>query len=243
MHEKNCFLTLTYDHEHVPKDGSLKLEDYQLFMKRLRKEYGPGIRFYHCGEYGEENGRPHYHSLLFNHDFPDRKYFKGSGERSLYTSSSLSKLWPMGHSLIGNVTFESAAYVARYIMKKVKGDEKEAHYGLRKPEYTTMSRRPGIGARWFEVYKGDVYPRDCVVVRGTECRPPRYYDSLLAKEDPSTFELLKIERAKKYSDKYVDDVIDGENRKVSDQDSFRLLVKEEVKRAEANQLIRPLEIE
>lgn len=36
MHEYSCFITLTYDDESVPVDGSLRYSDYQQFMKRLR---------------------------------------------------------------------------------------------------------------------------------------------------------------------------------------------------------------
>lgn len=247
LYEKNCFLTLTYDDENLPPGGSLCLKDYQDFMKRLRKRFGSGIRFFHCGEYGEQLGRPHYHSLLFNHDFDDKRLFSGNRGNSLYTSDTLSRLWPMGHSLIGAVTFESAAYVARYVMKKVNGEKAVDHYGGLVPEYITMSRGSkklgtgGIGKAWFDRFKSDVYPHDRVVVRGVPTRPPRFYDNLLAREDRSTFELLKIEREKNGLH-YVDDVLsDGRRVKVSDSCDARLLVKEVVKRASISALRRPLE--
>jgi hypothetical protein len=129
MHPKNCFITLTYNNEHLPSDGSLNYEVFQLFMKRLRKKYGKGIRFYMCGEYGDKLGRPHFHACLFGHDFADKKLWKTTDSKSkLYRSAELEKLWPYGFSSVGDVTFESAAYVARYIMKKVSGDASESHY-------------------------------------------------------------------------------------------------------------------
>ena len=48
LHEANCFITLTYDDAHCPKDGSLRFEHWQKFMKRFRKRFGSGVRFYHC---------------------------------------------------------------------------------------------------------------------------------------------------------------------------------------------------
>lgn len=247
LYEKNCFLTLTYNDNNLPYDLSLDKSHFQNFMKRLRKEHGKGIRYYHCGEYGEKLNRPHYHAILFNHDFEDKKYFKKANGFNLYTSDNLSKLWNKGHSLIGEVTFESAAYVARYVMKKVTGDRAKEHYGNRLPEYTTMSRGSsrigtgGIGKGWYDKFKTDIYPFDGIVVRGVVTRPPRFYDTLLSREDPSTMALMKIKREKD-SIKFVDDVLsDGRRIKESDSSDRRLLVKEVCKNAEIKNLIRPLE--
>lgn len=241
MWEENCFLTLTYDDDHLPLDGSLRLEDFQLFMKRLRKSRDEKVRYYHCGEYGERFGRPHYHALLFNCDFDDKRLFSERNGQKVYSSEVLSKLWPFGFSVIGEVTFESAAYVARYVMKKVTGEKAGAHYGNRRPEYTTMSRRPGIGKSWFDKYRSDVFPVDRVFARGVSSRPPRYYDNLLGAEDASTLALIKIEREKN-GFRTVEDVLsDGRRVRVSDSCDARLAVKEEVKKAEIAHLKRPLE--
>lgn len=128
LHQHNCFITLTYADEHLPPNNSLVYEHFQLFMKRLRKKYGEGIRFYMCGEYGENFGRPHFHACLFGHNFPDLKLWKTVNKQKLYRSAELETLWPFGHSSVGTVTFESAAYVARYILKKVSGEAAERHY-------------------------------------------------------------------------------------------------------------------
>jgi hypothetical protein len=156
LHEENSFITLTFSPEHlVARDNpwSLDVRDWQLFMKRLRKRTGKKIRFYHCGEYGELHKRPHYHACLFGYDFPDKRLWRVVNGQRLYTSYFLQELWPYGFSTIGTVTFESAAYVARYIMKKVSGKNADDYYQWfddetgeifdRHPEYTTMSRRPG----------------------------------------------------------------------------------------------------
>lgn len=237
LYDKNCFLTLTYDKDHLPPGNSLVLSDFQLFMKRLRKKFGPGIRYYHCGEYGETFARPHYHALLFNFDFDDKLFLSEKNGNRVYTSPSLSYLWPQGFSVIGQVSFESAAYVARYVMKKVTGEKADMYYGGVKPEYTTMSRRPGIGAGWLKKYVSDVYPRDGVVVNGRVLRPPRFYDEYFRKQDPSTLALLKLEREKNQF--FVTDTDQfGKVIRVSDSDGRRLLVKEEVKRAQISSLRR-----
>lgn len=208
MHNTNCFITLTFSPEALAareNEWSLDVRDFQLFMKKLRKKYGPKIRFYHCGEYGSKNKRPHYHACIFGFDFPDKKLWKitPTGHR-LYISEALEKLWPHGFSTIGDVTFESAAYVARYIMKKVNGDAAETHYEWisdetgeiknLKPEYTTMSRRPGIGRGWLDKYLSDVYPHDYVIVNGKKCKPPKFYDGVLKTERPYEFDEVKEKR-------------------------------------------------
>lgn len=231
LYEKNSFLTLTYDEASRPADGSLKLDDFQLFMKRLRKSVAPErVRFFHCGEYGEALARPHYHALMFNYRPDDLRFFSRRGGNPLFTSAKLDGLWPFGFSVVGDVNFQSAAYVARYALKKITGDKAEAHYGGLKPEYTTMSRRPGIGKGWFDKFSADVFPRDGVIVRGVVTRPPRFYDSLLGARDPSTLALCKINRSN--NERFVTDVYNGKTIVVSDSSDLRLAVKEVVKRAE-----------
>lgn len=190
--DDNCFVTLTYEKE--PEGGSLRPRDFVLFMKRLRKQYGPGVRFFQCGEYGEQLSRPHHHALLFNHNFGDRRVKAASGVR-LYTSRELERLWPFGFSSIGDVTFESAGYVARYSVKKITGDMADEHYQGRKPEYCTMSRRPGIGSGFVERYRKDMYPSGEVVLRGgVRMGTPRFYDEKQEKVDPTGMYRLRVLR-------------------------------------------------
>lgn len=120
LHDSNLFVTLTYDDEHLPEFNSLYYPDFQKFMKRLRKKFSrENIRFYMCGEYGETTLRPHYHVILFNFDLPDRRLYRRSHSGDhLFTSEILTKIWGKGFCPFGNVTFQSAAYTARYIMKK-----------------------------------------------------------------------------------------------------------------------------
>jgi len=227
LHESNYFVTLTYSPEHLPADLSLNKRHWQLFAKRLRKRVGP-FRFFHCGEYGEQSARPHYHACLFGIDFPDKVFYSESGGNRLYTSELLDSLWSHGDCKIGDLTFESAAYVARYIMKKVTGVEAPGFYEGRRPEYVTMSRRPGIGRAWYDKFRGDVYPDDFVVVNGMKMRPPKFYDSLYEVENPSDFKRLKSRRVLRADP--------------LDNDSFRLPVKEFVKKSRIKSLMRSLEV-
>jgi len=166
----------------------------QLFFKRLRKNFPDADpRYYYCGEYGDRFGRPHYHVLLFNFRFDDKLLLKGEGDRALYTSETLTKIWGLGFASIGAVTPESAAYVARYVLKKQEGDtQREAG---RRPEFTRMSRRPGIGADWIDTFAFDVYPSNVINHSGKNYSVPRYYDARIEKSDPGLIENSKELRA------------------------------------------------
>ncbi len=109
LHEENSFITLTYAPKHLPANGSLssgKRSHLQLFFKRLRKAIYPIlIRYYACGEYGEELSRPHYHALIFGYEFPDKELWKTIRGNKIYESKMLESLWGMGFCSIGDVTF------------------------------------------------------------------------------------------------------------------------------------------
>jgi hypothetical protein len=240
MHEESCFITLTMNDEYLnnrENPHSLDKSEFQKFMKRLRKRYGKKIRYFHCGEYGEKNYRPHYHAIIFGMDFKDKELFQTRDEIRLYVSESLSELWPYGWSTIGEVTFESCAYVARYVTKKITGKDAEKHYMRWDPltgegtpieaEYATMSRKPGIGKSWLDKYKNDVYPHDYVVIKKHQIRPPRYYDKLLSED-----ELLSIKEKRAEE---LPEVIDQYNEAMD-----RLWVAEAVKEKRLEILIRDL---
>lgn len=244
MYERNCFITLTYndasleDYRARGIDAdyrySVNVREFQLFMKRLRKKFGSGIRVFYCGEYGMSYGRPHYHAVLFNHDFEDKVLWQKRDEVLLYRSASLECLWPFGYSSVGAVTFQSSAYVARYILKKVTGNPSLKHYericphtGMifqRLPEFAQMSN--GVGKAWYEKYKSDCYPHDRVYVNDSWQRPPRYYDELYQLEEPEKWSAIKARR----------EAVGDVHR--DDQTSRRLLDKETVKRSRLSMLQR-----
>jgi len=221
MHEENCVITLTYDDQNLPKHGTLLKKDYKQFMYRLREKIKPKrIRFFHCGEYAELDedigkpqlesglGRPHYHAVIFGHEFKDLELFQEKTSGNIYISPSLEKTWGKGFVTVMDLTLHSAGYVARYITKKINGDKKHDHY--KKPclltgelhsvqqEYSTMSNKPGIGYSWFAKFQTDVFPSDDIIVLSKNnyhhVPTPKYYDILLERENPSLFERIKSER-------------------------------------------------
>lgn len=195
-----------------------------------------------CGEYGEKLDRPHYHYLIFGYDFPDKVYYKTSksGEK-LYRSATLEKLWPYGHAWIGQVTYESCAYVASYVMKKITGEKALEHYRRQdeggndywlQPEFNLMSRNPGIASEWWRQFNNDVTVNDAIVhPGGFMAKPPRYYDKLLEIMDPSMYEKLKAAR-------------EARGRELAkDNTPERLATKEQVAQARLNLKTRQLETE
>lgn len=181
MYDENCFITLTYDDKNCPLDGSLNKKHFQDFMKRLRKYAHPQkVRFFMCGEYGSELGRPHYHAILFNFDFKDKKKFKYSNKSVLYTSEKLSELWPYGFSTVGEANYTTAAYCARYSYKKIFGEKADSHYAGREPEYCLMSLKPGLGKEYCIKYYDELKRNDSIVMNGREYPLPRYYLSLFS---------------------------------------------------------------
>lgn len=194
MHSRNSFVTLTYSDEFLPRFGQLLKRDLQLFFKRLRKITGP-FRYVACGEYGELRRRPHFHCALFGVDFLDDRIDFGEGIRGdkIYVSPLLASVWqksvfPMGHT-IGGLTFESAAYIARYITKRVSGpgasplplacDPDSGELVMPNPEFLLCSK--GIGSSWFDKYFiSDVFPHGRVITaQGSPAPVPRYYKEKL----------------------------------------------------------------
>ena len=196
LHEANSFLTLTYHPKHLPKNGMLNKLHHVNFMKRLRKHLGIPLRYLHCGEYGETTFRAHYHSLLFGYDFPDKIFEKeGKNGDIIYHSDELEKIWGLGKCVIGNVTFASAQYVAKYINKPTQIMPIMNHPQF-VPPYNTSSRRPGLGIPWLEKYWKDIYPADKVIIEGGKYKPPRAYDKWLEINQPEVFSHVKNERRK-----------------------------------------------
>lgn len=253
MHKDNCFITLTYRPADLPKNANLEMRDFQLFLKRLRVHFarqkfdddsfiisdGNGIRYFGCGEYGDNFDRPHFHSILFNCDFSDKKYFKKLPSGcSIYTSDLLDKLWGKGYCSIGTVTFASAAYVARYVLKKRNGKDSDDHYAIitkegkrfvRSKESSVMSRRPGIAKYYYDRFKSEIYFSDSIVMEGREMLPPRFYDILLERENPELMFYIKHKRK-----------ISANLRKEDNTDD-RLLVKERVSMLNVVKLLRNLD--
>lgn len=208
-HEETCFVTLTYGRDQLPANGSLCHDDFQRFMKRVRKVYGP-VRFYMCGEYGPKELRPHYHACLFGVSFRELRSVLGrSASGQVYFDQPvLRALWKHGRVSVQDLTAETAGYCARYIMKKVLGKDADAAYTRVDndgcivsvdAEYSAMSLKPGIGASWFDKYGAGVYPNDFVVSGGVKRTPAKYYDKLIRRRNAEQFEQLKFAREERAS--------------------------------------------
>lgn len=241
MRELSCFLTLTYDDAHLPHGGSLFKCHLQKFIRQLRKlskkNHGDDFRieYFGCGEYGEDNQRPHYHLIVLGLDFQDKKLHSERNGIKLCTSDALTKLWRRGFCTIGEVTPESAAYCARYTMKKVHGSKAARHYTRVDPETGELTRRTGefvlmslkrpIGKNWLSVYKSDAYPSDFVVVSGRKQKPPKFYDKQLPEAERASI----AETRKAFA------------KASPDNTQARLDAREQVKLAQIKQLKRVLQ--
>lgn len=211
-HDSAFFCTFTYDDDHVPRSWypdpetgealpslTLSKRDFQLLMKRVRRRFPDDhIRFFACGEYGSKTFRPHYHAILFGLHLNDLKVYKtvreGGQLYTYYNSPKLQSCWldsddkPIGFVVVGEVTWESCAYTARYIMKKLKGKEADFYekHGIQ-PEFTLMSRRPGIAHDYYGQHS-ELFDSDFICIStpngGRKFRPPRYFEKLFELDEP-----------------------------------------------------------
>ncbi|WNK14875.1 MAG: replication initiator protein [Microvirus sp.] len=213
MHEHNCVLTLTYDEKNLPDNESLRHRDVQLFLKRQRQDIvraqrpqsglqaaelplliDGDMKYFMCGEYGEKKQRPHYHVMLFGLDYNDKeKWSKTPRGNQLWRSPYLDKKWGLGQALIGEMSWQSAAYITQYTIQKMTNTESKNTNKER--EYHKMSRRPGIGRTWIEKYTEDVYPEGAVLLKtGNKIKTPRYYDNHYKNQEENEYEKMKYER-------------------------------------------------
>lgn len=191
QYSDNCFLTLTYSPKCVP---FVKKQDIFKFIKALRNKYGAGIRYYGVFEYGTQSDRPHFHIILFNF-FPQDSEIVAPGPFGgyYYKSKELQSLWKFGFVSVGDLSFNSCAYVARYCNKKIK-DNGVIH---KIPEFSFMSRRPGIGENYFRDHYESLVATDKIYapIEGRYSFSSfRYFDKLIEKIDPFKLQELKDRR-------------------------------------------------
>lgn len=226
-HDSAYFVTLTYNQGHVPSalfadehtgeaHESLTLckRDVQLFFKRLRKAFPDDkIRFYLAGEYGSNTFRPHYHAIIFGLHLDDLEVFSKSKQGfSYYSSQKLQRCWSLvpkgetysadvhniGFCLVSQVTWETCAYVSRYVTKKLTGPEASYYdYFNLTPPFTLMSRKPGIGRQWYDDHP-NCFDFEYINLHtdngGRKFRPPKYYQKLYEVDEPELSGKLKETR-------------------------------------------------
>lgn len=227
MHEYNfgnSWATLTYrdpsacttkqykNGHHIDSHGQLIPSHVSKFIRSLRdanKDHK--IRYFYCGEYGDENQRPHYHVCLFNHSFNDQYLWKDDEGLYTYESKELNSHWPWGFTTVAPLNYRTASYTAGYSLKKITGERAFDHY-LRcdehgqvywlQPEFIRMSTGrkfpAGLGASFYEKYTSDIFPSDTSPIpgHGTSQYVPRYYQNILANQNPEVLEQIKILRQK-----------------------------------------------
>lgn len=275
--ENNWFLTLTYSDDYLPEPVEvlnketgerqvvymLDKSELQSFMKRLRitldRKFGfKNIRFYGCGEYGDKNGRPHFHIILLNCPLPDVlpsdlfRVNREAGTSVLYESDLINRCWLYkGLACLGRLTWHSCAYVARYVMKKQKGFSKdeflESHFFIREDgsevsyqdEFVLMSRNPGIAYNYFQSHAGGIYFTDEILVpQGRSVKrskPPRYFDNKFRELHPFLFEEVRSERE---AVAIAQRVLELEQTSLSEVEY--LCQKDEIKRSQLLKLNRPI---
>lgn len=212
-HESSYFVTLTYDDMSLYRDTkrtyvdpagnshtsfSLSKRSVQLFMKRLRRKFpDQEIRYFACGEYGSKTRRPHYHLILFGLSLPDLKLYKVNFDGSrLYNSDILAKIWPYGFSVVAEVNWQTCAYVSRYVTKKLTGDASLFYKTFNiEPEFSLMSRKPGLGRPYYDEFKDKIYDEYVIRIpsgdKVIKSKPPGYFDSLYDLEEPSRMKEIK----------------------------------------------------
>lgn len=178
----SCFVTLTYSDENLPKNGTLVVKDCQKFFKRLRKNSGRECRYYLGAEYGDLGRRPHYHVCLFGFSREDYDI--------------INKAWGLGYISIGDVSYDSASYVARYTEKKLYGDFAVDYVGRGViPEFALMSRRPGIGSVVLDKNSDFLKRNGFAIVKGRKVSLPRYYSQRLYVTESEKAELKEKREA------------------------------------------------
>lgn len=251
----NCsFVTLTFNNDMLSRRSnpwSLNKVGFRSWIKRLRKaistKFNKEIRIMACGEYGAKHRRPHYHMLIYGFNFPDKYAYQVrricNKEVVYYRSYFLEDLWRPAHSsdsfgfsVIGNVNFESSAYVARYCTKKLFGKYAEKVYKDKEPEFLITSRKPGLGFGFLEKFYKNIFDSGYVTLPNFHKAPiPRYYIDKLKEIDENKYNEYRIAQFNKK--------IDNLFHKDLNSTKERLIVREELKKMQCDRLFRNYEFD
>lgn len=233
--QQSCFITLTFNKENLKDRKSVNVKDFQLFIKRFREKY-PKINYFHSTEYGDKRSRPHHHAILFGYFPPDAYIWQKSGHNIYYRSPELEKFWRyQGFIVVGELTYQTAAYTASYTFKKQKG--KDYPEGI-SPEKMTCSHY--IGIDHFKKYYKDYVNLGKIIYDGKHYRIPRRYIKELEKIDPKLYIDFKQKREE---NSRLDDILDRERRYrklVNNQQKYKKKYSNDVPLAEDNRYLRQL---
>lgn len=219
--KQNYFVTLTYNDEHLKMIreelsadefyATVDQKDMKRFMHDLRqkmkrdKHQEDGIRFMGCAEYGDQGLRPHMHIILFNCKLPLESFYKPRilNDNTYYQNHIIEACWKKGLSNISEATWNTIAYTARYITKKIKGKDAQAIYdslGV-EAEFLRTSRMPGIGKPYYDKHWEKIYKYDQIQVHNLNgtitCQPPKYFDELYKKDHPKEFRKIQEKRERR----------------------------------------------
>lgn len=180
---ESVFATLTYSDDYLPTDLSLSKRHLQLFVKRLRKDIKlKKIRYFACGEYGDKNGRPHYHAIIY-----------GLGPENY---DQINDAWSQGLVHCGSVTYQSARYVAKYVFKRYDPRYATQVYGERQQPFVLMSH--SLGKTWAEENKKYITDNEVITLNGVKMSTPRYYRKILnIKMSDEELNMRAVDRATK----------------------------------------------
>lgn len=195
-HDQNYFLTLTIAPEFMPPDCDLDYSYLIKFWKNARHLFqvpGRPFKYFACGEYGDKNFRPHFHAAVFDFDIPDLRFFKKVSDHDYFTSNALTECWGYGHVIVGSLEYDSAAYIARYVTKKMRGsnvrskdtfDPETGEYDLYTVERAFQSK--GLGLPFYLQHSREIWDLDACLYGGKYLvKPPRYYFKKLLESDPA----------------------------------------------------------
>jgi len=200
-HERNSFVTLTYNDANLPTYGSLDYRHLTLFQKRLRKSVG-AFRYYAVGEYGDKSLRPHYHMCIFGHDFAAGRIITRMSPHMLWTQEQITRCWGMGRVEVGALTFETARYTASYVTKKLRSKQRYVRIDETTGELVTVEQprafmSDNLGKDWWIQYGSQLEHNDYIIINGQKQKPPKAYDRWLGEIKPRAMEKIKSKREEK----------------------------------------------
>ena len=192
----SVFITLTFDDSMMERFRDDPNKAVRLFLDRMRKNVGNGIKHFIIGEYGEKTGRFHYHGILF-------------GVPRNFDVNQVEKLWKYGFVYLGWCNERTIHYITKYITKV---DYNKNHKKANKQDIPRIIVSHGIGSSFVDYARNEPMKKDLkpflITGKGAKIPLPRYVKAKLYSEQDNInmriFQYLKpFERylnGKKYTE-------------------------------------------